>query len=366
MTKLNLGIIFGGKSAEHEISLISANNIITNADKNKYEIYPIGINKNGEFLLFSGNDYILDAQDAKKVRLNNNGTPITFNFSKNQKIIGISDKNLKIKLDVVFPVLHGTFGEDGTIQGLLEIANIPYVGTNVLGSAIGMDKEITKKILENSGIKTAKFLSFLSSEKQNINFPNISLQLGLPFFIKPANAGSSVGIHKIKDEKDFSEKINDAFKYSNKIIIEEAVVGKEIECSVLGNENPIASLPGEVIPNHEFYSYEAKYLDENGAKFEIPAKLPESIIKNIQEVAIKSFKLLNCEGMARVDGFLKENNEFILNEINTIPGFTAISMYPKLWEVSGLSQSELIDKLIQLAIERFNREKIIQTSYTLK
>lgn len=364
MTKLNLGIIFGGKSAEHEISLISAKNIIDNTNKDKYEIYPIGINKNGEFLLFSGNDYILDAQDTKKVRLNNNGTPITFNFGEGQEIIGILDKNLKIKLDVVFPVLHGTFGEDGTIQGLLEIANIPYVGANVLGSAVGMDKEITKKILENSGIKTAKFLSFLSSEKQDINFSSIYSQLGIPFFIKPASAGSSVGIYKIKDNKDFLEKINDTFKYSNKIIIEEAIIGKEIECSVLGNENPIASLPGKVIPNHEFYSYEAKYLDENGAKFEIPAKLPESTIKNIQEIAIKSFKLLNCEGMARVDGFLKENNEFILNEINTIPGFTTISIYPKLWEVSGVSYSELIDKLIQLAIERHNREKVIKTFYT--
>jgi D-alanine-D-alanine ligase len=366
MTKLNLGIIFGGKSAEHEISLISANNIITNADKNKYEIYPIGINKSGEFLLFSGNDYILDVQDAKKVRLNNNGAPVTFSFGENKEIIGISDKNLKIKLDVIFPVLHGTFGEDGTIQGLLEMASIPHVGANVLGSAIGMDKEITKKILENSGIKTAKFLSFLSSEKQSINFSNISSQLGLPFFIKPTSAGSSVGIHKIKDDKDFSEKINDAFKYSDKIICEEAIIGKEIECSVLGNENPVASLPGEVIPNHEFYSYEAKYLDENGAKFEIPAKLPELTIKNIQEIAIKSFKVLNCEGMARVDGFLKENGEFILNEINTIPGFTTISMYPKLWEASGVSYSELIDKLIQLTIERYNGEKKIQTSYTLK
>lgn len=363
MTKLNLGIIFGGKSAEHEISLISANNIITNADKNKYEIYPIGINKNGEFLLFSGNDYILDAQDAKKVRLNNNGTPITFNFGENQEIIGISDKNLKIKLDVIFPVLHGTFGEDGTIQGLLEMANIPYIGTNVLGSAIGMDKEITKKILENSGIKTAKFLSFLSSEKQNINFPDISSQLGLPFFIKPATAGSSVGIHKIKNDENFLEKINDAFKYSNKIIIEEAIIGKEIECSVLGNENPTASLPGEVIPNHEFYSYEAKYIDENGAKFKIPVKLPESEIKNIQDIALKTYKLLECEGMARVDGFLKANGEFVLNEINTIPGFTTISMYPKLWEVSEISYPNLIDQLIQLAIERFNKENKIKTNF---
>lgn len=363
MTKLNLGIIFGGKSAEHEISLISANNIITNADKNKYEIYPIGINKNGEFLLFSGNDYILDAQDAKKVRLNNNGTPITFNFGENQEIIGISDKNLKIKLDVIFPVLHGTFGEDGTIQGLLEMANIPYIGTNVLGSAIGMDKEITKKILENSGIKTAKFLSFLSSEKEKINFQTIQNELKLPFFIKPANAGSSVGIHKIKDEEKFMEKINDAFQYGNKVIIEEAIMGEEIECSVLGNENPLTSLPGKVMPNHEFYSYEAKYLEENGAQFEIPAKLSESEIKNIQKIALKTYKLLGCEGMARVDGFLKANGEFILNEINTIPGFTTISMYPKLWEVSGISYSNLIDQLIQLAIERFNKENKIKTNF---
>lgn len=366
MDRLNLGIIFGGKSAEHEISLISAKNIINAANKNKYNIYPIGINKNGEFFAYSGNDYILDYKDVKKVRLNTNGVPVTFSFGQNKELIGILDKNLKFKLDVIFPVLHGTYGEDGTIQGLFEIANIPYVGASVSGSAIGMDKEIAKRILEKSGVKIAKFLPFNISEKEKISFSQLASQLRLPFFVKPAKAGSSVGIYKIKDKKNFSEKVNNAFKFSNKIIFEETIVGREIECSILGNENPIASLPGEVIPSYEFYSYEAKYLIKNGAKFKIPVKLTDKSIKNIQEVSIKIYKLLNCEGMARVDGFLTENDEYVFNEINTIPGFTAISMYPKLWDVSGISMVDLIDRLIQFAIERFNRDKNIKTSFIYK
>ena len=366
MNKINLGIIFGGKSTEHEISLISAKNIINAADKKKYNIYPIGISKKGEFLIYVGNDYIIDSHDAKKVRLNTNGLPITFSFGQNRELIGILDQNFKIKLDVIFPVLHGVSGEDGTIQGLLEMTNIPYVGANVLGSAIGMDKEITKIILKNSGIKIANFLTFNSLERKKISFSQIVSRLGLPFFVKPVKTGSSVGVHKIKNRKDFDEGMKDAFGFDKRIIFEEAIIGREIECSVLGNENALVSLPGEVIPTHEFYSYEAKYLDENGAKFVIPAKLPEPVIKNIQEIARKTFKLLGCEGMARVDGFLKENNEFILNEINTIPGFTAISMYPKLWEVSGISQKEMIDRLIQLAVERFNKEKAIKTLFLYK
>ena len=350
MDKLNVGVFFGGRSAEHEISLISAKNIINTIDKNKYNIIPIGINKSGEFLLYTGEDYILDDHDAKKVRLNSNGTPITFSFGQNKEIIGIFDKNLRIKIDVAFPVLHGSFGEDGTIQGVFEMASIPYVGTGVLGSAIGMNKDIAKKLLENSGIKMAKFLVFDISEKEKIDFSNIVFQLKCPFFIKPTNLGSSVGVYKIENEKDFYEKLDEIFKLCDRIMCEEMIVGREIECSVLGGENPIASLPGEVISNHEFYSYEAKYLDKNGAQLKTPADLPKEIIQKIQETAIKIFKLLECEGMARVDGFVLENGDYIFSEINTIPGFTSISMYPKLWEISKISQKKLIDELIQIAL----------------
>ncbi|MFH1079692.1 MAG: D-alanine--D-alanine ligase family protein [Pseudomonadota bacterium] len=363
MSRLNLGVIFGGRSAEHEISLISAKNIINAANKKKYNIYPIGINKKGEFLAYLGKDYILDCKDVTKVRLNTNGVPVTFSFGQSRELIGIVDKNFKFKLDVVFPVLHGTYGEDGTIQGLFEIANIPYVGAGVSGSAIGIDKEIAKRILEKSGVNIAKFSVFNIYEQELISFSKLASQLGLPFFVKPAKAGSSVGIYKIKDEKNFSEKVNDAFRFSSKVLFEEAIAGREIECSILGNDNPIASLPGEVIPNHEFYSYEAKYVIEDGAKFKIPVRLANKLIGTIQADCIKTYKLLNCEGMARVDGFLTENNEYVFNEINTIPGFTSISMFPKLWNVSGIHTDDLIDRLIQYAIERFNRDKNIKTSF---
>ncbi|MCX5839727.1 MAG: D-alanine--D-alanine ligase [Deltaproteobacteria bacterium] len=362
MNKLNLGVIFGGKSAEHEISLISAKNIIDAANKDKYNIYPIGINKRGEFWAYSEDNYILNFEDVKKVSLNNNGIPVTFSFGENKELIGIIDKNIKITLDVIFPVLHGTYGEDGTIQGLFEMANIPYVGAGVTGSAIGMDKDIAKTILEKSGVNIAKFKCFNIDELEKISFHQLVKKLGLPFFLKPAKAGSSVGIYKIKDENDFIEKIKDAFRFSNKILFEEAIVGREIECSLLGNENPKASLPGEVIPNDVFYSYDAKYVNENGATFKIPVKLSDKLIETIQKDSIRIYKLLHCEGMARVDGFITKNEQYVFNEINTIPGFTSISMYPKLWNVSGIPTDDLIDRLIQYAIEKYNRNKNIKTS----
>jgi D-alanine-D-alanine ligase len=351
MKKINVGIFFGGRSVEHEISLISAKNIIDTINKKKYKIIPIGINKNGKFLFYKDKNYILNSDNAKKVHLSKNGIPITFSFNKNREIIGVFDKSLRTKIDVAFPILHGSFGEDGTIQGLFELAGIPYVGTGVLGSAIGMNKDVAKKLLENSGIKTAKYLIFNISEKKQIKFSYIISKLGCPFFIKPTSSGSSVGVYKIKTKNDFNKKINEIFKICDRIMCEEMIMGREIECSVLGDKNPIASLSGEVIPNHEFYSYEAKYLDENGAKLKTPANLPKEIAHKIQETAIKIFKLLECKGMARVDGFIKKNGDYIFSEINTIPGFTKISMYPKLWEISNIPQAKLIDKLIQITLD---------------
>jgi D-alanine-D-alanine ligase len=353
MKKINIGIFFGGRSVEHEISLISAKNIIDSIDKNKYNIIPVGINKNGEFFFYKTKNYILNSDNAKKVHLDKNGIPVTFSFNKNREIIGVFDKSLRIKIDVAFPVLHGSFGEDGTIQGLLEMAGIPYIGTGVLGSAIGMNKDIAKKLLENSDIKTAKFLVFNASEKKQIKFPYIISKLGCPFFIKPTNSGSSVGVYKIKTKNDFNKRIDEIFKLCDRIICEEMIIGREIECSVLGNNNPIASLLGEVIPSYEFYSYEAKYLDENGTKLKIPVDLPRKVVHKIQKTAIKIFKLLECRGMARVDGFVKENGDYIFSEINTIPGFTKISMYPKLWEISKIPQTKLIDELIQIALNSY-------------
>lgn len=259
-------------------------------------------------------------------------------------------------IDVVFPVLHGPFGEDGTVQGLLKLANVPFVGAGVLGSAVGMDKDVMKRLLREAGIAIADFVVFNRSRADEIDFEIVKGRLGLPFFVKPANLGSSVGISKVESESQFHEAVSLAFEYDNKILVEEYIAGREIECSVLGNKNPIASVPGEVIPQREFYSYEAKYIDENGAVLEIPAKLDDKTTKKVQDCAIKTFKALCCEGMARVDLFVKDD-DVIVNEINTIPGFTNISMYPKLWAESGISYSELIDKLIELAIERFNTER---------
>lgn len=278
-----------------------------------------------------------------------------------EQLVQLSGQQTPGSLDVVFPILHGPFGEDGTVQGLLKLANIPFVGAGVLGSAVGMDKDVMKRLLRDAGIPIARFIVLNKYSADEVAFDDAREQLGRPLFIKPANLGSSVGIHKVRDREEFDRAVRDAFKYDNKVLIEECIIGREIECSVLGNDQPVASVLGEILPSHEFYSYEAKYLDENGAVLEIPAKLPPEISERIRQTAIKTFSVLCCEGMARVDFFLRNGEEIIVNEINTIPGFTRISMYPKLWEASGLPYGELIDRLIGLAIEKFGREKKLET-----
>lgn len=317
--KLKIGILFGGKSAEHNVSLVSAKNVIRALDKDKYQVFSIKINRDGKF-----------------------------------------DLSIIKKMDVIFPVLHGPFGEDGSMQGLLKILNLPFVGPGVLGSAVSMDKDVMKRLFIEAGISIGKFITVYIREK--ISFEKVKKTLGLPIFIKPANMGSSVGIHKVKTKKEFIAGIKDAFQYDIKLVIEENIDGQEIECSILGNENPIASIPGEIVPINDFYSYKAKYIKKNGADLLIPARLSKNVTKKVQNMAIKVFKILNCEGMGRVDFFVKKDGKVLVNEINTIPGFTAISMYPKLWETSGLPLPKLLDRLIDLAIERFNREKKLKIS----
>jgi D-alanine-D-alanine ligase len=265
-------------------------------------------------------------------------------------------------IDVVFPVLHGPFGEDGTVQGLLKSAGLPFVGAGVLGSAAGMDKDVMKRLLHEQAVPIARFLVFDRVAPRKINFATVKRSLGLPVFIKPANLGSSVGIGKVHKRSEFLPAISEALRYDSKIIIEENIAGREIECSVLGNENPIASLPGEITTAHDFYSYDAKYLDAEGAQLVVPAKLPARQIKTIQALAVQTFKLLCCEGMARVDFFVDERGGIFVNEINTIPGFTQISMYPKMWKASGISYAALIDRLIALALKRFRKEQFLRTS----
>ncbi len=357
--KLRVALLFGGKSAEHEISLISARNIAAAMDKNKYEIVAIGIDKQGRWHLDEGARLLLggekavvefhDARNAAAIMPGKTTTPMV-----RRGAAGFAG------IDVVFPILHGPFGEDGTVQGLLKLANLPFVGAGVLGSAVGMDKDVMKRLMRDAGITIGKFMAFERADK--INFAQVKRMLGMPLFVKPANLGSSVGISKAAKPSQFSAAVKEAFRYDNKIVIEEFIAGREIECSVLGNDNPIASLPGEIVVNSDFYSYHAKYLDAHGSRLEIPAKLPAKVIKEIRQTAIHVYKALCCQGMARVDFFVQANGRVLVNEINTIPGFTKISMYPKMWEASGISYSKLIDRLIRLALERFRREQRLRSS----
>jgi len=363
MKKINVGILFGGKSTEHEVSLQSAKNVIDALDKDRYDVTLIGIDKSGRWYLNDKSQFMLNSSDPKRIALNITNKNVAFvPGAESKQMLCISDKSLCKNIDVVFPILHGPYGEDGTVQGLLKLANLPFVGAGVLGSAIGMDKDVTKRLLRDAGIPIAKFVVVYTWEREKINFISVSRELGLPLFIKPANAGSSIGVSKVNNEADFVNALEKAFEFDNKVLIEEFVQGREIECAVLGNQAPIASGIGEIIAQRDFYSYEAKYIDESGALLKIPANIPDKLVKAIQKMAITTFKILGCEGMARVDFFLTTDNKLLVNEINTIPGFTNISMYPKLWELSGISYSQLIDRLIQLALDRHARDKRLKTS----
>jgi D-alanine-D-alanine ligase len=358
LKKIRVGILFGGRSAEHEVSLQSAKYIIKAIDTDKYDVVLIGIDRKGRWYLNDSSHFLFNADDPAQISLKHGNTELALiPGSASKQLISVKGKKTVGELDVIFPVLHGPYGEDGTVQGLLRMADIAFVGADVLGSAVSMDKDVMKRLLRDAGIPQAKFISFSLSDRNLITFEKVDTVTGIPCFVKPANLGSSVGISKVHNKEEFEPALKKAFEFDDKIVIEQYIEGREIECSVLGNDNPVASLPGEVMPSHEFYSYEAKYLDQEGAKFQIPAVLPEEILKRIQEMAIKTFKVLNCESMARIDFFLKGTDEIYVNELNSIPGFTKISMYPKLWEASGISYSELFDRLIQLALERHQRRK---------
>lgn len=349
-SKKYIGIFFGGRSAEHDVSLMSAKNVIDALDKEKFEPVLIGINKNGH--------WYLQHQKNDLSAINSSSDNLLAIYPGTNELI-CADGH-KIKIDVALPILHGPFGEDGTIQGLFEMLNIPYIGPGVLGSAVCMDKEVMKRLLQNANIATAPYKTFKIHQKDNIIANDIFEELGETLFVKPANMGSSVGVKKVKDPTELIEATNNAFKYDTKIIIESAIEGLEIECAILGNHEPQASIIGQIIPRPgDFYSYEAKYLDENGAILQIPAKISDQATQKARDVAIRTFQVLECKGLSRVDMFVTNNDEIIVNEVNTIPGFTKISMYPKLWQASGMAYSDLISKLIDLAIENFNiRDKL--------
>ncbi|SHH32897.1 D-alanine--D-alanine ligase [Tepidibacter thalassicus] len=355
MKKINVALIFGGKSGEHEVSLASASSIYQFIDKQKYNVFTIGITKEGNWLYYEGDVENIKNGDWEKLSNRNVNINLIPTANKN---IGIEfEDNRFEKIDVLFPVLHGPFGEDGSIQGLFEISNIPYVGCGVLSSSVGMDKLICKKVFEQEGLPQVKY-TYTTKWDFNKNkdkvLDEIEQKISYPIFIKPANLGSSVGISKAKNREELENGINEALKYDKRVILEEGINAREVEVSVLGNEEVCASVAGEIIPSKEFYDYEAKYLNES-SKLIIPAKIDDEMMNKIKNMAIKAFKSIDASGLSRVDFFIeKDTNKIYVNEINTMPGFTNISMYPKLWEATGISYTHLIDKLINLAIKRHN------------
>jgi D-alanine-D-alanine ligase len=397
MKKFRVGILFGGRSGEHEVSLLSAASVFNAIDKNKFEVVPIGISKQGHWLTAADAERLLNGMlpehEERHLRAGDpevtpgaavlargeavvvppeprsSGAMTPFQTDAASAMLTRRAADRAINVDIMFPVLHGTFGEDGTIQGLLELADIAYVGAGVLGSAAGMDKDIMKALFRNAGLPIVKHVTILRSDwdaNPKKAEKRVESKLKYPVFVKPANLGSSVGISKAHNRKELGPAIYEAAKFDRKIVIEQGVGGKqrarEIECSVLGNDNPQASVPGEIVPSKEFYDYNAKYVDE-GSQLLIPAKLTKAETKKIQQLAIAAFKAVDCSGLARVD-FLMEpkTRKIYLNEINTMPGFTAISMYPKLWAASGISYPELIERLIHLGLERHEDKKKNQYS----
>jgi D-alanine-D-alanine ligase len=380
MKKIRVGVLFGGRSGEHEVSLLSAASVIQAIDKSKFEVIPIGITKEGKWLTSAHAERLLSGKvDDHHLRAGDpQATPGAALLAKGEAVlvppVPAADRTAivpfetdaaghhatSIDIDVIFPVLHGTFGEDGTIQGLFELANIPYVGAGVLGSAAGMDKDVMKSLFKMAGLPIVKHVTLLRSawERDPKKVKKlVEAKLKYPVFVKPANLGSSVGISKAHDGKELGPAIDEAAKFDRKIVIEQGVGGKkhkarEIECSVLGNDDPKASVAGEIVPMKEFYDYNAKYLDP-GSALQIPAKISKGMQKQVQELAIRAFQAVDCSGLGRVDFLLDPATEKLyVNEINTMPGFTSISMYPKLWEASGLKYSALITRLIELAQER--------------
>jgi D-alanine-D-alanine ligase len=378
MSRIRVGVIFGGRSSEHEISLRSAQTVMSAMDPARYEAVPIGIARSGRWYLYQDalrmlRDAVdhgseLNAADAAVSLLPQPGgnSLVSLNRETAQPLEAACGG-----LDVIFPVLHGSYGEDGTVQGLLELAGIPYVGAGVLGSAVGIDKDMQKRLFREAGVPVVRFhsLARIDYARDPGSGRRLADQLGYPVFVKPNALGSSIGVTKVKRQEALTAALQDAFQYDLKVLIEAACEGREFECSVLGNEEPQASLPGEVTVEHghDFYSYDSKYTDPEGASFKIPAVLPDQACQRIRDYSIAAFKALSLRGMARVD-FLatRDLTEIYVGEVNTIPGFTAISMYPKLWEVSGLPLPRLIDRLIELALEEHRQRAALKVTYNLK
>jgi len=384
MKKIRVAVLYGGRSGEHEVALRSAASVINHLDRAKFEIVPIGIDKNGKWHLAEPS---LLQQKTVSLPIFRNMPEVVLpsNPSENETGVvalgpmaaassGSAPSVPSAAFDVIFPVMHGTNGEDGTVQGLFELAEVAFVGCGVLASAVGMDKDVAKRLIAAEGLPVVPSFVIRRGDwaaQRSVYAMRAEIDFGYPFFVKPANSGSSVGVHKVKGADDFAAAVEDALKYDTKILVEKGIAAREIELSVLENpkygEPPLISVAGEINPTHEFYSYEAKYLDENGMTMKIPADLTKEQLARAQEIARRAFTALECEGLARVDLFLdKHDGKLYFNEVNTMPGFTSISMYPKMWEASGLSYSELLTKLIELAIARKERRAGLVRDFTQK
>ncbi|ERK17345.1 D-alanine--D-alanine ligase [Pantoea sp. AS-PWVM4] len=363
MAKQRVGIIFGGKSAEHEVSLQSAKNILEAIDTSKFEVVLLGIDKQGEWHLNDASGFLLNAENPSLIALNRSGENVALVPGQaSQQLITRQNAHPLSQVDVIFPIVHGTLGEDGSLQGLLRMANLPFVGSGVLGSAVSMDKDFTKRLLRDAGLKVAPWISVTQAQRARLDAQAVVDRFGLPLFIKPANQGSSVGVSKVSRLEEFAAALDLAFTFDRKVLIEQGIKGREIECAVLGNDEPVASPCGEVVVHDAFYSYDTKYISENGAQVVVPATISTDDSEAIRAVALQAFQALECSGMARVDVFLTEGGEIIVNEVNTLPGFTNISMYPKLWQAAGLDYRSLITRLIELALERHQQSSALKSS----
>ena len=355
---LRVGVVFGGMSAEHEVSWQSARNVIRAMDPERYRSVPVLIDKQGAWFVLEPDepfsDALMNAPDPKPLPAERR---ILLDADQGAlRLVQRENGTAADTLDAVFPLVHGPYGEDGTLQGLCKLFQVPFVGPGVFSSAACMDKEVMKRLLEDRGIPVPRYIVCHRRDGIGEVPAQAEARLGLPLFVKPVNLGSSVGISKVRSAEELPRALAHAWQFDARAIVEEFIEGREIECSVLGNRNPVASLPGEILPSHEFYSYDAKYVDPEGAALRIPAELPPETTARVQELAVRSFLALSGEGMARVDFFLEPGGRVLVNELNTLPGFTNISMYPKLWEASGVSCQELVHRLIELGRERFREE----------
>ena len=353
MSKVRVGIIFGGRSAEHEVSLQSARNIVDALDRSRFEPVLIGIDKAGHWHLNDTSNFLLNQENPALIALNQSNRELAVVPGKaSQQVVETSGQGLLEHIDVIFPIVHGTLGEDGCLQGLLRMADLPFVGSDVLGSAVCMDKDISKRLLRDAGIAVTPFITLTRANAARTSFETAAGKLGVPMFVKPANQGSSVGVSKVGSEAEYRAAVELALGFDEKVLVESAVQGREIECAVLGNDEPIASGCGEIVVSSGFYSYDSKYIDGQAAQVVVPAAISHEASERIRSLAIEAFEVLGCAGLARVDVFLTQDGEVLINEINSLPGFTRISMYPKLWQAAGMSYSELVSRLIELALER--------------